>query len=93
MKKNDFSFRVSIEIENDTGRVLAVYLQVREGRSATVKEYADGKVLADYDRHGTLLGIEILSPCDARVLDKIAVQAQVKRFVRNNVPRDMLVAA
>ncbi len=93
MKVNKFSFRISIETENDTGQVLAVYLQIREGKSAAVKEYADGKVFADYDRHGMLLGIEILAPCKANVLDKIATHSQVKKFVRNAVPKSMLVAA
>ena len=52
MKSTKFAFRVSIETENETGRVLAVYFQVREGKSVTVKEHADGSAFADYDRQG-----------------------------------------
>ena len=93
MKASKFSFQISIETETETGQVLAVYLQIREGKSATVKEYADEKVFADYDKHGVLLGIEILAPCNVQVLDRIAAQAQVKKFVRNAIPKSMLVAA
>ena len=93
MKPNKFSFRVNVEAENETGRVLAVYLQVREGKSATVKEYADGNVFADYDRYGRLIGIEMLAPCNAKVLDRIATQAPARRFVRSAVPKSMLVPA
>jgi len=89
--KNNFSFQLTVETENETGRLLAAYFQVREGKSAAVKEYADANVFADYDRRGRLLGIEILGPCAAAVLDSIADQPQVKRFVRSAVPQSMLV--
>ena len=93
MKAKKFSFRVTVETENGTGEVLAVYFQVRKGKSATVRDYADGNVFADYDKHGTLIGIEMLAPCSAKVLDKIAEYAPAKRFVRNAFPRGMLVTA
>ncbi|MGO9115764.1 MAG: DUF2283 domain-containing protein [Thermoguttaceae bacterium] len=93
MKANSFSFRVNIETEGETGEVLAVYIQFREGKSAKVKEYEDGKVFADYDKHGTLIGIEILAPCRAEVLYKIAMPARARRFVRDTVPKRMLSVA
>ena len=37
-----------------------VYIEVREGKSASVREYENGKMFADYDDYGELLGIEIL---------------------------------
>jgi len=91
--KNDFSFRVSVETQDRTGAVLAVYLQIRKGKTKVTKEYADGDAFADYDKHGRLLGIELLAPCRASVLDTIAKQAPTKRFVRDAVPRGMLVTA
>jgi uncharacterized protein YuzE len=91
--KHDFSFQVSVETHNQTGAVLAVYLQIRKGKSTVTKEYANGDAFADYDRNGRLLGIELLAPCRASVLDRIAKQKPAKDFVRNSIPRGMLARA
>ena len=91
--KQKFSFQVSIETEDQTGKVIAVYLQIRPGQTKTTKEYAGGNAFADYDRRGHLLGIELLAPCRAAVLDKITERGPTKKFVLNAVPRGMLVPA
>lgn len=88
-----FHFRVNIETRNQTGEVLAVYFQVRKGKTKTTKEHADGNVFADYDKHGKLLGFEMLAPCRASVLDNIAKQASAKRFVRSAIPQGMLAVS
>ena len=90
---NKFAFRVSIETHDRTGKVVAAYFQVRKGKVKATKEYADGNAFADYDKHGDLLGIELLAPCRAAILDSIAKQASAKRFVRNAVPQGMLVTS
>ena len=91
MSQAKFSFQVSVETHNQTGDVVAVYFQIRKGKAKTTKEYASGDVFADYDKHGDLLGIEMLAPCRVGVLDKIAAGTSEKRFVRRAVPRGMLV--
>jgi uncharacterized protein YuzE len=93
MSQNKFSFQVTVETHNQTGDVVAVYFQIRKGKTKTTKEYAGGDLFADYDKSGELLGIEMLAPCRAAVLDRIAVGASEKRFVRRTVPRGMLVNA
>jgi hypothetical protein len=93
MKTNKFAFHVTIETHNQTGKVIAVYFQVRKGKIEVTKEYADGKAFADYDKHDQLLGIELLAPCRAAILDSIAKQGPTRRFVRDSVPRGMLVTA
>ena len=93
MRNNNFSFRVHVETHDQTGAVVAVYFQIRKGKVKTTKEYANGNAFADYDRRGQLLGIELLAPCRAAVLDRIAGQASTKRFLRNTVPSGMLVPA
>jgi len=70
--------------------VIAVYFKVRDGVSSKVREYEEGNVFADYDRNGRLLGFEMLAPCEVRVLDRIAGEPSVKKFVRNNIPSAML---
>ena len=93
MRAPKFSFHVNVETHDQTGEVLAVYLQIRKGKASTTREYADGNLFADYDKRGELLGIEMLAPCRAAVLDRIATEAQEKRFLRRAVPRGMLVKA
>ena len=55
-----YNFRVNVETNVRTGEVIAVYFQVRKGKVATTKEYADGNAFADYDRQGRLLGLNCL---------------------------------
>ena len=93
MRPDKFHFRVSVETRNETGEVLAVYFQVRKGKTKVTKERAGGNVFADYDKHGTLIGFEVLGPCRASVLDNIAGQASAKRFVRSAIPQGMLAVS
>jgi uncharacterized protein YuzE len=93
MKTN---FAISVEVDKDTGRVLAVYLQVREGKAASVEEFAGGRAFANYNRDGELLGVEILAPCEIKVLDRIAktapagIRNRVKGFFRDSIPQHMV---
>ena len=86
-------FRVNIEVEKATGELLAAYFQIRKGKAAKVREFAEGNALANYGVDGLLLGIEILGPCNVTVVDKIAPkEPQVKRFIRDNIPRALAIA-
>ncbi len=90
MKKLHFKF--SIEVEEKTGTILAAYFQVREGRAAKVKEFAEGNAFANYSATGELLGIEILGPCEISVLDRIAPrEPKVRNFVRKSLPPALAV--
>jgi hypothetical protein len=86
-------FQVVISTDKKTGAFLAAYFQVRRGHAAKVREYEGGNAFANFNKAGELLGIELLGPCRIAVLDKIAKKDRdVKRFVRANAPRRMLVA-
>jgi hypothetical protein len=89
--EDKYHFGVSVETEDQSGRVVAVYFQIRKGRSVRVKEYADGAAFADFDNQGRLLGIELLAPCEIGLLETIARNPRAKRFVRESVPAGMLV--
>ncbi len=93
MNESKFSFRVTVETHDRIGSVVAVYFQIRKGKTKTTREYADGDLFADYDRRGQLLGIELLAPCRATVLDRITKKAAERRFVRDAIPQGMLVTA
>jgi len=89
---------VSIETEDETGDVLAVYFQIRKGRHDHTKQFENGAAIADYDKHGYLLGLELLAPCKVRVVDELAkaepriVRSSVKRFMRQSGPRELVMA-
>jgi hypothetical protein len=51
-----------------------------------MEEFCDGYVLADYDRRGRLLGVALLAPCEARIVDKIAPDRLPKAFIRKSIP-------
>jgi len=86
--------RLEASVDDRTGHIAAAYLRVRDGKVAQTKEVVEGIVYADYDGDGLLLGIELLGPCEAKVLDSIAVDEpeQVKRFVTGGAPRELIVA-
>lgn len=91
--KSKFRFRMSVETDDATGKVLAVYFQVRAGKTYENREFQKGAVVADYNKHGELLGIELLAPTKASVLDKVVsqetpdVRRRTKQFVHESGPR------
>jgi hypothetical protein len=91
---NSPKFRLEASVDDRTGRMVAVYLRVREGEVATTKEVEPGIAYADYDAQGTLLGIELLGPCDVAVLDSIAEgePEAVRRFLHGGAPRELVPA-
>ena len=91
MTKKKIALRADIEVDEQTGKVVAVYFYIRPGKAAETREYADSRALADYDRQGNLLGIELLGPCEVAILDKISRKepAPVKHFLRGSIPREM----
>lgn len=92
--KKKVHFRVDVEVDKDTGRVAAVYFTIRPGTTAETKEYADGLALADYDRHGQLLGVELLGPCKVKILDRISRDEpkSIREFLRGSVPHQLAIA-
>ena len=86
------NFSVQITVNKKTGSVTAVYFQIRSGRSVKTKELADGMMLADYNARGELIGLELLGPCKAEVLDKIVIDQPSRSFIRRAAPRELVTA-
>ena len=61
---------ISIETDNATKRVLAIYLQVEEGEVFRTVEIEQDACYADEDKSGRLLGVEILAPGTLTFLTK-----------------------
>lgn len=91
-------FGISVDTDDATGEVIAVYFQIRRGKVHETREFADGAAFADYSKQGEILGIELLSPCNVSIVDEVAaqeptsVQVRMKRFMRQAGPRQMVAA-
>ena len=92
------NFAISVQINQETGDVLAAYFRIREGKAAEVREIEEGVVFANYSKRGELLGIELLAPCRVNVFDKIPLNLPKKardatrRFIKSSVPRELVAA-
>jgi len=69
------SFSVRVQAHPRTGHPMAAYFHIRDGEASEVREVAEGAVLANYDRNGQLLGVELLAPCKKSVLSKLSSNA------------------
>ena len=91
--KSQHNYEVTVQVNGNTGAVLAAYFRVRRGNSAETKEFAGGKLVVDYDKKGQLLGIEVLAPCKRSDITKILTdEPEVKKFVRQSAPRELISA-
>ena len=94
----NYQFAVEVTVEETTGKPISVYFQIRRGRVAETREFADGAAFADYDRTGALLGIELLVPCKVEIVDQLAaheppqLRQQTKRFMKKVGPRELIAA-
>ena len=86
------NFSVQTTVNKKTGSVLAVYFQIRSGRSAKTVELADGMMLADYNARGELIGLEVLGPCKVKALDRFVDDQEARKFIRNAAPRELVTA-
>jgi len=88
----NYQFSISVTTDSKTGETLSVYFKIRKGKVAETREFGEGTAFADYGRNGELLGIELLAPCNLKVLDQIAKDAPSRQFIRRAVPRKMVLA-
>lgn len=94
MNEANFQPELRVSVDEQTGQVRAAYLRVRQGQVDQTREVAPGRAFADYDATGLLLGIELLAPCTAEVLDRIAAgePLPIRSFVSGAVPRQLVSA-
>lgn len=94
------SYQFSLEITTCdlTGEVLACYFQIRSGKIHETREFEGGIAIADYDKNGYLLGVELIAPCKVTIVNSIAanespeVQRRTKAFMKSSGPRSMIAA-
>ncbi len=91
MVKPKFRLEVSF---NEKGEPVAAYLRVREGKVAETREVSEGIAFADYGADGSLLGIELLAPCNVELLDRLSEKEPeaVRRFLQEGARRPLVFA-
>jgi uncharacterized protein YuzE len=90
---NKPQFRLEVSYNETTGEPVAAYFRVREGKVEETKEISAGVVFADYGADGYLLGIELLAPCRAEVLDRLSEREPepVRHFLREGARRPFVL--
>ena len=92
-------FGVSLTIDERSGELQAAYFRIRKGEGADTGGFGGGHAFADYSKSGELLGIELIGPCNIRVLNQITqdepadVRFQARRFLKENAPRGILAVS
>ncbi len=85
---SEISFQVSVSVDEDTGRVRATYFRFRKGAVAETVEVVEGKAFADHDSSGRLLGVEMLSPCYASLMERLGDEV-AKAFIQRAIPHEL----
>lgn len=87
-----FQPQLNLSVDETTGQIRAAYIRVREGTVYETREVAEGRLFADYNEDGLLLGMELLAPCAVKVLDDISEEEPepVRRFLRGSPPRELV---
>lgn len=93
--EHDFSPKIDVSIDENTGIVRTAYCRIRSGEVADTREVLEGRAFADYDAKGFLLGVEILAPCKVEILDRLVEceSEPIKRFMRGSPPKELLLAS
>lgn len=93
-KRRIAGFELSVSARDD-GTVEAVYIRLRDGKVAKTREIIEDVLLADYDLHRELLGVEILAPVKLSDLTRLVQNARrtsFRRFIKQTAPPRLIVA-
>jgi len=86
--KQIVGFELSLSGRHD-GTLEAAYFRFKNGTVKKTTEVIEDTLLADYDAHGELLGIEVLAPVKLADLAKQVEQprrSSFRKFVRGSAP-------
>jgi uncharacterized protein YuzE len=90
MKHNEtvLGFELSLSARND-GTLEVAYIRFRVGNIKRSREVIEDTLIADYDAHDKLLGVEILAPVKLSDLTKLVEHARrpsFRKFVKTSGP-------
>jgi uncharacterized protein YuzE len=81
-------FELSVSARDD-GTLEAAYIRFRSGKVNRSCEVIEDTLIADYDEHDNLLGVEILAPVKLSELAKLVEQPRrtsFRKFVKHSGP-------
>lgn len=88
-------FEISVSARDD-GTLEAAYIRFKNTKVYKTQELIEDTLVADYDRSGDLVGVEILAPVKIRDVTR-QVEANerpaLKRFVESAMPEELLAAS
>ena len=87
-------FEISVSGRDD-GTLEAIYIRFQDGTVSETKEIMDDVLLADYDRRGELLGIEILAPVKISDLMRLVEEPRkrpFRKFIKQTAPEEFVHA-
>jgi len=86
--RRPLGFELSVSARDD-GTLEAAYIRFRTGKSKRTREIIEDTLIADYDEHDNLLGLEILAPVKLSDLAKLVEQPRrnsFRKFVKHSGP-------
>ena len=93
-RNKPIGFEISISARDD-GTVEAVYIYFSHNPVMSTKQIKGDVLLADFDRDGAMVGLEILAPVKFSELVGLvepSLRMPFENFVRRAAPRDLVQA-
>ncbi len=81
MRMESSTTELKLSCDAKTGRFIAAYFKIREGKSVKTVEISEGAAFADYDADGQLLGIETIGSCDISAPNRLFTQEPIREFI------------
>ena len=67
--------QINFSVFQVDNKINAIYIKLHDGEIVKSKEMANGDVVLDLDKKGTVIGIEMLEPVNLRISKKIQKKA------------------
>jgi hypothetical protein len=90
LRVQEFIFDVTLEVEDETGKLQSMYIFLRQGRlKPDTQEVVAGVLYADHrEDDNKLTGIELFGPVTPNILESVLTDQpdNIKNFVKSVVP-------
>ncbi len=92
--RTTIGFEMSISARDD-GTIEALYILVRDEKATRTKEIVEDILLADYNKRGQLIDIEVLAPVKIAKITTLMEEPRrrpFRRFVKEQAPNELVLA-
>ena len=94
VEHKSIGYELSISGRND-GTLEALYIRMLTDKVAYTEEVVEDILLADYNKKGELVGIEVLAPVRISKMTKLVDKPQktsFRKFVKQSAPEELVLA-